>query len=418
MQALTLAQNLKNGLDKLSKATPRRTTLPILNHVMLRPYGDDRLRLQATNLEMAITVDIPAKVKEQGELGGATAPYKLFSEWISNMDKDAGLSLTAEADKSFRDGSPEYNNHTLKAECRSYRSTLKGFPVEEYPAIVTPGDFLSQTIIYQVQLPVSKIVQAEQLTYATVDDTTRPAYNGVLFEFKDSCLYMTALDGYRMGHATFALSEATGRHIVLLPVSAANLLAQLAGEAWKQANPKKGNYPQEVTCTFYLLRRVGSEGLQVLIHFPTLETSLFSQSITANYPNYNVLLNTDYKTEITLDRQALLEAVDRVGRLAGVSLDVSIKDNVVGLLAQDAQMGDCYDEVSGWGGEYSPVSFKMAPKYLRDAISQCKAVAIRLRYDGVKIVIQPEGDDTMLHAAMGFGQKERQENHHANYAAV
>jgi DNA polymerase III sliding clamp (beta) subunit (PCNA family) len=359
-------------------------------------------------------VDIRANVKEEGELGGATVPAKLFGEWIGNMDKSADVTLKATGKKDKLGES--FTDRVLALGCHPYRSNLKGLDPGDMPAIVTPDDFLGNTIVYETELPLSRIVQVEQLTYATVDEPSQPAYTGVLFEFKDDCMHMTALDGYRMGHAKFSTPGA-GRQQVLLPTSAANLLAQLASEAWKQANPKKGSDPQEVTCKFYLLRYDGSEIQRVLIHFPTLETSLFAMSITAEYPDYRVLLNTDYQAEITLDRKEALGAVNRVSRFALSSMTVSIQDGAMGIKAASAEEGDCYDEVAGfWDGD--PVSFQIMPRLFRDALTQCRGDRIKVRFDGRKIIVQPVGDESLVHLAMSRGQEERQANHHANYAAV
>ena len=53
---LTINQhNLSKGLGIVSRAVSSRTTMPVLSNILLATDGDDRLKLSATNREIAIT---------------------------------------------------------------------------------------------------------------------------------------------------------------------------------------------------------------------------------------------------------------------------------------------------------------------------------------------------------------------------
>jgi len=68
MRLSCLQENLNRGLSVVGRAVATRTTLPITNNVLLT-VDQSRLKLAATNLEMAISCWIGAKVE------GLLAPY-------------------------------------------------------------------------------------------------------------------------------------------------------------------------------------------------------------------------------------------------------------------------------------------------------------------------------------------------------
>ena len=75
MRLTCLQENLSQGLNTVGRAVATRTTLPITNNVLLAT-DQSRLRLTATNLEMAISCWIGAKVEEEGAI---TIPARLLT---------------------------------------------------------------------------------------------------------------------------------------------------------------------------------------------------------------------------------------------------------------------------------------------------------------------------------------------------
>ena len=74
MKLSCLQENLDRGLNVVGRAVAVRTTLPITNNVLLAT-DKSRLKLSATNLEMAISCWIGAKVEEEGAI---TVPARLL----------------------------------------------------------------------------------------------------------------------------------------------------------------------------------------------------------------------------------------------------------------------------------------------------------------------------------------------------
>ena len=84
MKLSCLQENLIRGLNVVGRAVATRSTLPITNNILLATDGS-RLKLVATNLEMAISCWIGAKVEEEGAI---TVPARLITDFISSLPAD------------------------------------------------------------------------------------------------------------------------------------------------------------------------------------------------------------------------------------------------------------------------------------------------------------------------------------------
>ena len=81
MKLSCLQENLNKGLSTVGRAVATRTTLPITQNILIAT-DQSRLKLVATNLEMAISCWIGAKVEEKGAI---TIPARILTEFINSL---------------------------------------------------------------------------------------------------------------------------------------------------------------------------------------------------------------------------------------------------------------------------------------------------------------------------------------------
>jgi DNA polymerase-3 subunit beta len=84
MKLSCLQENLIKGLNIVGRAVATRTTLPITNNVLLAT-DQSRLKLSATNLEIAVSCWLGAKVEEDGAI---TIPARLLTEFVNSLPSD------------------------------------------------------------------------------------------------------------------------------------------------------------------------------------------------------------------------------------------------------------------------------------------------------------------------------------------
>ena len=84
MRLSCLQENLSRGLGIVGRAVATRTTLPITQHVLLTTDAS-RLKLSATNLEIAISTWVGAQVEEEGSV---TIPARLITDFVASLPSE------------------------------------------------------------------------------------------------------------------------------------------------------------------------------------------------------------------------------------------------------------------------------------------------------------------------------------------
>ena len=84
MKITCLQENLSRGLAVVGRAVANRATLPVIHNVLLN-VDQSMLKLSATNLEIAMTTWVGAKIEEEGSI---TVPARLLSEFVNSLPND------------------------------------------------------------------------------------------------------------------------------------------------------------------------------------------------------------------------------------------------------------------------------------------------------------------------------------------
>src|SRR5258708_11559829 len=144
MKVTVTAGNLGQGLQVVSRAVSSRTTLPILNNVLLQTT-DTGLQLTATNLEIGIRQVIPAEVAEEG---GITVPARLLTDFVTSHP-DEPLSMTLDK-----------KTQSLALKSNRFDASIRGIDPADFPPVPSglegrkvkvdptePKDAIEQTVI-------------------------------------------------------------------------------------------------------------------------------------------------------------------------------------------------------------------------------------------------------------------------------
>jgi len=110
-------KELANGIKDVARAAASaRTTLPILNNIML-VASEDQLTLSATDLEIGITRTIEAKVTEEGR---TTVPAATFSDIVTVAGNGDQVNMRL------------LKNEMLKLKMGNVTSKIKGITAEDW----------------------------------------------------------------------------------------------------------------------------------------------------------------------------------------------------------------------------------------------------------------------------------------------
>src|SRR5215212_5531074 len=122
MQFTCSQEQFHRGLNIVGKAVTTRTTLPVLNNILLAT-DEGRLKLTATNLEVGITHWLPCRSVERE--GAITIPARLLSEFVSSLPND---EITLDLNET---------NYTVHLSCGRYQADLRGMSADEFPTLPT-----------------------------------------------------------------------------------------------------------------------------------------------------------------------------------------------------------------------------------------------------------------------------------------
>jgi DNA polymerase III subunit beta len=361
-----MQENLARGLQVVSRAVSARSTLPVLNNVLLRTE-DGGLKLTATNLEIGITYWVAGKI----DVGGAvTVPARLFADIVAGLPTNEVVNLELQA------------NETLNIQAGHFETRVKGIDAEEFPAIPTAGERPT------TRVPQNLLRAAlGEVTFAAATDEARPILTGVLAKFEGDKLTLAAADNYRIAVKTVKVLDPVEETGVVIPARALHELSRVLADV---------DDPIDV---------VISQGRnQVVFHLEGID--LVSRLIDGQFPNYQQVLPKSFTTKATVDREQLLKAV----RLA--SLIASASANIVKIqVGQDAELGMTVSAAADVGdnrcdleatveGDGTTIAFNA--KYLLDVLDHVEADRFSVELNGPLSpgVFRPVGDAQYVHVVM------------------
>jgi len=175
MKCSIVRDKLAESLAIVSRATPARSTMPVLSHVLIEGDGET-LRLSATDLDISISCRVEADIDGDG---GLSVPSRLFRDLIATLDGMLTLEI-------------EGNELTIEAGCNM--AHIRGFPPDEFPmAASVESDTESVDFAPEVMLGL-----LNRVVFAAAKDEIRPVLAGVLFTTSGREISAVASDGFRL----------------------------------------------------------------------------------------------------------------------------------------------------------------------------------------------------------------------------
>jgi len=195
MKLQVTQENLNRALGSVARVANSRGTLPILSNVLVKTTNN-RLSLSATNLDIAITHYIGAKVSQEGSI---TVPARLMQDFVSSLPGGV-IELDLKETK-------------LHVSTDQYKSVVNGIVADDFP--VMPA--INKGESWKIDGSVFKKA-LQQVVFTASSDESRPVLTGILLKTADGKLNMAATDSYRLAEKNIG-SNKQDIHL-LIPASA------------------------------------------------------------------------------------------------------------------------------------------------------------------------------------------------------
>ncbi len=350
---------LAEALATASRAATGRTgALPVLSGVRLQ-LTDDQLSVTGTDLDLTIHLTVPVAGSRDG---GVVLPARLASDIVRSLPSGT-VDIDADDDN-------------VHVSCGRSQFTVRPLSYEDYPKLAAPTTSA-------VALPAAEFGDAlRQVVRAASTDDARPILTGVLLTAEDDGLRMVATDSYRLAVRDLPGQQGLAAgHKVLVPGRALGELQRLVGSGGE------------------VVMRLGDRDAT----FEVDHTRLTTRLIEGEFPNYRQLIPNDHPNTLTVEREALLEAIRRVKILARESTPVRLAmgGETLRLSAITQDVGNASEELDC---QYSGAELVCAfnPDYLIAGVEACEGDQVTLvTRDGMKpAVLRGKGADTYLYLLM------------------
>ena len=326
MKLQVTQENLSRALAAVGRIASGRNTLPILSNLLLATV-DNRLRIAATNLEVAMTETIGAKVSADGTI---TVPARLLQDLVNTIP-DGVVSL-------------ELSENKLFVTTEGYESVINGTSAEEYPVMPALKDGATFTVAAGL---LKKTLQ--QVVGSASNDDARPILTAVYFHNHEGYLYAVATDSYRL--AEKRVQPCKDNVSLLIPASSMQDVLRILQDD-----------TQDVQVTY--------DDLQV--RFVVGDVELITRLIDGTYPDYRKLIPAEFATTaivkkadfVTITKVSSLFAREVAG---SVTLRVDDETKQLSIRSVASQLGEntarAEAEVTGSG------DVTLNSRYLLDALA-------------------------------------------------
>ena len=269
MRLSCLQENLSRGLSVVGRAVATRTTLPITQNVLIST-DEARLKLAATNLEIAISTWIGAQVEEEGSI---TVPARLITEFVNSLPSERIDIESTSQPKG------------LHLQCARFEAHINGQDAEDFPPIPT----VETGVIGKIAPQVLKDAITRGAFAAATEDS-RPVLTGIKVEIEGDNFVFAAADGFRLAVYKGKLAEPLSEDVnFIIPARSLQEINRLIGSQ---------DAPIEFTVT--------PSKSQALFRLDNVE--IVSQLIQGTFPNYSQLIPEGYGTKAVVDLEQFLRA--------------------------------------------------------------------------------------------------------------
>lgn len=328
MKIICSKTNMVKGVSIVSKAVPSKTTMPILECILIDATTDS-IKLTANDMELGIQTVIEGEIVEHGMIA---IDAKLFSEIVRKLpDND----IVIETDSNLQ---------TI-ITCEKAKFDLSGKPGEEfsYLPIIEKEESIEIS-----QFTLKEVIR--QTIFSIADSESNKLMTGELFEIQNNNLRVVSLDGHRISIRKIELkNEVADRKLVVPGKTLVEISKILSGEADSLVDISYTNNH---------------------IVFEFNDTIVVSRLIEGEYFKIDQMLSSDYETKVRINKRELLSCIDRATLLVKEGdkkpIIINIGDEIMELKIK-SQIGSMNEEiVIGKEGKDLLIGFN--PKFLIDAL--------------------------------------------------
>ncbi len=293
MKLICSKSNLLQGVNIVSKAVPTRTTMAILECILIDASSDE-IKLIANDMELGIETIIEGDIVENGIIA---LDAKIFSEIVRKLPDN---EVVIETDASFK----------TVITCEKAKFNIIGKSGEDFSYLpyIEKNDPIAIS-----QFTLKEVIR--QTIFSIADNDNNRLMTGELFEINENQLKVVSLDGHRISIRNIELKDHYANKKVVVPGKTLNEISKIL----------PGSVDDDVI--IYITDNH--------IIFEFMNTTVVSRLIEGEYFKIEQMLSSDYETKLKINKRELLNCIDRATLLVKEGdkkpIIMDIKDGVMEL---------------------------------------------------------------------------------------
>ena len=328
MKIICTKSDLVKGVNIVSKAVPSKTTMPILECILIDATTDIN-KFSANDMELGIETVVEGNIVEKGVVA---IDARIFSEIVRKLpdnevviECDGNLQTTITCEKA------KFNISAKSGEDFSY------LPYVEKAEMISISQFTLKEII-------------RQTIFSIADNDSNKLMTGELFQIENNMLKVVSLDGHRISIRKTELEDNYNSRKVVVPGKTLIEVSKiLTGEAESKVN-------------------ISFTNNHIVFEFDN--TVVVSRLIEGEYFRIDQMLSSDYETKVKINKKEFLNCIDRATLLVKEGdkkpIIINILDDVMELKIK-SQIGSMNDEIM-ISKEGRDLLIGFNPKFLIDAL--------------------------------------------------
>ena len=328
MKIICTKSNLVKGVGIVSKAVPSKTTMPILECILIDATMDI-IKLTANDMELGIQTEIEGEIISHGMIA---IDAKIFSEIVRKLPDNEIVIETNE-------------NLQMTITCEKAKFDISAKSGEDFSYL--PIIEKNETILLS-QFTLKEVIR--QTIFSIADNESNKLMTGELFEINNNVLRVVSLDGHRISIRKIQLKqEYPDRKIIVPGKTLIEISKILSGEVESEVC---------IYCT----------DNHIVFEFD--HTVVVSRLIEGDYFRIDQMLSSDYETKVRINKKELLNCIDRATLLVKEGdkkpIIINIGDEIMELKIK-SQLGSMNEEIF-ITKEGKDLMIGFNPKFLIDAL--------------------------------------------------
>ncbi len=273
MKIICSKSELLRGVNTVLKAVPAKTTMPILECILI-DTTEGQIKLTANDMELGIETKIKGDILDKGKIA---LEAKLFSEIVRKLPDS---EVTIQTDDNFR----------ALIKCEKAKFNIAGKSGDDFSYL--PEIEKNQMVVLS-QFSLKEIIR--QTIFSIADNENNRLMTGELFEINGNELKVVSLDGHRISIRKIELKEEYNHIKVVVPGKTLNEVSKIL----------TGGIEDAVHIFF--------TGRHIVFEFD--DTVVVSRLIEGEYFRIEQMLSSDYETKISINKKELQSCIERASLL-------------------------------------------------------------------------------------------------------